>query len=48
MITDLSIGTDKIIGAKPLAVGEVVELGAVEALEETSIQAVLNESEFMT
>lgn len=48
IITDLSIGTDKIIGAKPLAVGEVVELGAVEALEETSIQAVLNESEFIT
>ncbi len=48
VITDLAIGTDKIIGAKPVDAGKVMELGSVAALDETSIQAVLSESEFMS
>ena len=48
VITDLAIGMDKIVGAKAVAAGKVMELGSVESLDESSIQAVLSESEFMS
>jgi RTX calcium-binding nonapeptide repeat (4 copies) len=46
-ITDFKIGEDQIVGVNGAEVAEATQFGAVSDLAETSIQAALNESEFV-
>jgi hypothetical protein len=47
-ITDLKIGEDKIVGVNGVEVGSITQFGSVNNLDATSIQAALNESEFVS
>jgi hypothetical protein len=46
-ITDFKIGEDQIVGVNGVEVAEAIQFGAVSNLDETSIQAELNESELI-
>ncbi|MFM2312977.1 MAG: hypothetical protein RLZZ04_2253 [Cyanobacteriota bacterium] len=46
-ITDFKIGEDKIVGVNGTEVTSITQFGAVSNLDEASIQATLNESEFI-